>query len=495
MKRALVALPLVALMVALPMAAQPARIASDFELAQMERQLAQSRGFEAQLAGRLNLGDVRISRGEPQLARNEYQRALELAERERNDARLESDLTRYAHATSYAALVQAKLGNAATAFVLLEESIRYGSDDAETWNLYASAMRHAERPQKAVSAAKNAVAIAAQKDDPLDLAVYQYALATALDEAGGATESAALLEALVTSIHSDAFRGLRDRVARAESFEVYSSARGDVAAYVSLLNRTQLRLAALYESQGATAAARTLYEAVLEGRSDDATALAGLARLALRESDRERHYEAAFDANPFAPALIDDYRQHLRDGAAADECSASTCTTGARMRTALALLERGNLRAARATLDILIARFPANEILHSLRPDAEGESEVMLPASSSPSAQELEALLQRFERLTPEQRVALDAMTFTSGVHFDKLPDEPEQPEQPTTSATTFARGSIEDVPFRFSAPAAFAGTFAAEAPLRLTYRILGVTRDGDRHVLLLEPIRLEQSS
>ena len=50
-------------------------------MAQMEKQLARSREFEAQLSGRLNLGDVRAARNELSLARAEYLKAADLAER------------------------------------------------------------------------------------------------------------------------------------------------------------------------------------------------------------------------------------------------------------------------------------------------------------------------------------------------------------------------------------------------------------------------------
>jgi hypothetical protein len=102
---------------------------------------------------------------------------------------------------------------------------------------------------------------------------------------------------------------------------------------------------------------------------------------------------------------------------------------------------------------------------------------VALP-STSPAATELRALLEGFERLTPEQRTALDALTLASDVDLDG------------ETGSTFASGSIGEVPFRFAQPATFAGTFAPRA--RLTYRILGVTRSGERDALLLEPLRLE---
>ncbi len=437
------------------------RIASDFEIAQMERQLAESRGFEAQLSGRLNLGDVRAARNELSLARGEYVRAVELAERERLDARRDSSLTRYANATSYAALAQAKLGRDARAFELLEEAARYVSDDAETWNLYASAMRALGHPLKAVSAARNAVAVARK---PLDVAVYQHALATALVEAGQSDEAERLLVTVTEALRSPRLAELREEAARQESFEVYTSARGDVAAYVSLRNRAQLRLASLYEKRGARAEAREQYTRVLEGRSDDVTALAGLARLAPDDEEAAQLYADAFQANPFSPALIREYRKH-------------PTAPATDMQRALVHLEKGELRAARAIFDALLEKFPENETLRGLRREAEGSDAIALP-SATPSAAELRALANGFERLTPEQRAALDQATFTSVVTFDG------------EAGSTFASGTIDGVAFRFSEPATFNGTFEPRA--RLTYRILGV---GENDALLLEPVRLEPAS
>jgi len=100
--------------------------------------------------------------------------------------------------------------------------------------------------------------------------------------------------------------------------------------------------------------------------------------------------------------------------------------------------------------------------------------------SSPPAASELRALLNAFEHLTPDQRVQLDRTTYTSVVRFQ---------------GTTFESGTIDGVPFRFTEPAIFQGTFDITAPLRLTYRILGATRgDDDVNALLLEPLRLEVS-
>lgn len=456
---------------ALPLAAQ-SRLASDFEIAQMEKQLARSKEFEAQLSGRLNLGDVRAARSERSLARAEYLKAYDLARRERLAARRDSSLTRYANATSYAALAQAKLGREAEAFALLEEAARYASDDAEAWNLYASAMRILGHPRKAMSAARNSVAIAGTKSDRLDLAVYQHALATALIEAGEPREAETLLATVTESLRSREFEALQREAARAESFEVYSSARGDVAAYVSLLNRAQLRLASLYERRGDTARARAEYERVLAGRTDDVVALSALARLARSDEERERYYAEAFEANPFSLALVREYQKQLRDRTPAVDAS----TTGGAVRKALAQLARGGWRGARESLDALLAKFPANETLRMLRREAEGASAVSLP-SATPTTSELRALLGNFERLTPEQRAALDQATYTSVVEFE---------------GTAFESGTIDGVPFRFANATLFDGTFDITKPLRLTYRILGVTRSGDADALLLEPVRLE---
>jgi hypothetical protein len=95
----------------------------------------------------------------------------------------------------------------------------------------------------------------------------------------------------------------------------------------------------------------------------------------------------------------------------------------------------------------------------------------------TPSAAELKALMQL--ELTPEQRVTLDRITFTSSVTFNAGPSAP-------AGQTIFESGTIGEVAFRFSEPTAFAGTFSATA--RLTYRILGVSGNA----LLIEPVKLE---
>ena len=193
---------LLALLIAAPLAAQT-RIASDFEIQQMERQVARSTDFLSQLSGHLNLGDLRAARNESALARGEYIKALEIAEKERLDARRASAMTRYATATSYAALADAKLGDGAHAFVLSEEALRYTSDSAKTWNLVASTMSVLRRPAKAVSAARNAVAMARRDvqqspttSNRLDLGIYEYSLASSLIDLNQTAEAEQLEAAL-----------------------------------------------------------------------------------------------------------------------------------------------------------------------------------------------------------------------------------------------------------------------------------------------------------
>jgi hypothetical protein len=484
MKRLLIAIAFVAI----PAFAQTTRIASDFEIAQMQQQLARSHDFSSQLSGHLNLGDARLARGESAMARREYAQAYEIAANERLDARRASDLARYATATSYAALAAADLGRDATAFALSEEAIRYESGDAKTWNLYASTMSLLRKSAKAASASRNAVALArrdlAQSPDSgnrIDLAIYEYALASALIELGRTTEAERLLVEVTASLHSPAFDSVRADIARRESFENYSTARGEAASYVSLVNRAQLRLASLYESRGDVARARQQYENVLAARSDDPNALAGIARL----SQSGEHFAEAFDANPFSLTLVRDYQRYLtaHRGEQAEGDSA-----GARMRRVLIAMNRGEAHAARTALDQLDKQYPNNDTLRTLRAELDRPNDVPAflrssAATATPSASDLRMLISLFNdnQLTSEQRAALDKLALTSIVQFDERKDA-------AANQTAFESGDIDGVRFRFSEPMAFNGDFAAHAPLRLTYRVLGASNDE----LLLEPIQLE---
>jgi tetratricopeptide (TPR) repeat protein len=491
---------------ALPLFGQTTRIASDFEITQMQQQLAKSHDFLSQLSGRLNLGDVLASRGEGTQARREYAKAYEIATAGRLDARRASDMTRYATATSYAALAQAKLSSAGPAYELAEEAIRYESGSAKTWNLYANTMSLLGKPAKAASASRNAVAIGqrelAQSPDPgnrLDLAIYQYALASALIDSGRAREAEPLLVEVTSSLRSPAFDSIRREVVRRESFEIYSSARGEASSYISLLNRSQLRLAALYETRGDMAAARRQYENVLAARSDDPTALTGLARLSQSGDHSGDHfgdhsgdhfgdpYNDAFDANPFSVALIRDYRRFLdtHPGEPADGDS-----TGARMRRFLIAEHRHEPHAARTTLDQLQRDYPENDTLHALRSQLDGQSAVVPEflktgvTAARPTGDELRSLLLLFDEdnLTAEQRSALDTLVLTSNASFEDAKGGGAEGQ------TVFETGSINGVAFRFSEPIAFRGMFAAHTPVRLTYHVLGASSDA----LLIEPLKLE---
>jgi hypothetical protein len=485
------------LLIAASLSAQTTRIASDFEIQQMERQVARSRDFLSQLSGHLNLGDLRMTRNETSMARGEYAKALEIASNERLAARRDSDIARYATATSYAALTEAKLGDGPQAFVLSEEAVRYASDSAKTWNLYASTMSLLRKAAKAASTARNAVAIASREvqqspsvANQLDLAIYQYALASSLIELNQTAEGERLLVDVVTALRSDAFRPVRRDVARSESFEIYSSARGEQASYISLLNRSQLRLAQLYEDRGDLGRAREQYANVLAARSDDPMALAALARLSRSVEERERYYAQAFDANPFSLPLIRDYQRYLGgQRAAGGEREIEGDSIGSQLRRALGQIERGELLAARNTVDALLQKSPNNDALLLLRREIDerraGGTVVLRP---NPTAADLRAIIAAFttNRLTPEQRTQLDRMTFTSTAVFNVAP-APSPAGQ-----TIFETGTIDGVPFRFSEPTAFNGTFAAGAPQRLTYRILGATQQDGADALLLEPLRLE---
>jgi tetratricopeptide (TPR) repeat protein len=455
--------------------AQETRIASDFEIAQMEHQAATAKDFTSQLAAHLNLGDLHLTRNETAAARGEYRKALDIAGNERTARRKSGDIATYVTATIYASLAHADLGNERASFELAEEATRYAAGSPNIWNLYANAMAVLAFRDKAAGAARNAVAIAERiPSPPLDLAIYRFTLARNV----GPDEAIPLLERIVASLKSKDFDRVRRQVARNESFEIYSTVSGDPAAYVSLLNRSQLRLAKLYEERGDTARARKTYGDVLAARSDDPTALAGIARLSRSNEERARYFIDAFDANPFSLDTIRAYQQWLRSGGAIHDDSRDDSTSvGAQVRHAVEQVTRGE----RPSLDALMKQFPNNDTLQYLQGAWKARTAPAFLSGSvtnvMPTAEELRALMQL--DLTPEQRVALDRITFTSNVTFNAGP--PAQAGQ-----TIFESGTIGDVPFRFSEPTAFAGTFPTTA--RLTYRILGVSGNA----LLIEPVKLE---
>jgi len=521
-------LAFLALVLANTLSAQT-RLASDFELATLEKQIARERDPIALTAAHLNLGDLRASRTESSLSRAEYSTALRSAEKERRASRTRSDLAGYALATAYSGLSSAKLGRGADAFDAFEESIRYASNSPRIWNLYASAMSLLRLDRKAVATARNAVAIATRDferypttSNRLDLEVYRYALASSLTRLGERSEAADLLASIIESLASSKLDAVRREITRAESFEIYSSARGEVSAYLSLLSRSRLRLAALHEEAGRGDDARRLYEEALTLRSDDPTALAGLARLATGAPDRRRYFREAFAANPFAFSLIEEYERYLQGGGQPAEKGSMPASA---VQGAVEALARGESRTAAELLVPLIEKFPENDALRFLQTrsdialgdfdaalrdiervhdtkakrqlkaalaEATGRDErpLALVQPKAPvgdaSQEDLRALMVRLSRdtLTPEERERLDSLEISSLVRFD-----PATPGAPQT--TTFRSGRIGGVRFRFSNPTTFAGTYAGDQPLRLTFRVLGATQSDGADALLLEPLRV----
>jgi hypothetical protein len=472
--------------------AYPQTIASDFEIQRMTKQAAAATEFLPRMQAHLNLGDLHRSRSETAIATRQYRNALEIADGERIDARGRGDLRGYVLGTAYTGLASAKLGHRALAFTFLEEATRYDRDTASTWNIYAISMNELDLPAKAAAAAENAVTIATAraKKTPtvaelLDISIYRYTLSNALAVQNRTADARTHLEAIVQTLRSPRFDGVRRDVARQEAFEIYFVTASDAATYVSLLNRAQFRLADLYEEAGEPARAIALYDAVLADRLDDPNALAARARLSSGE-DRERGYADALDANPFAMPVVREYQQWLagREPAAIGNAT----SPGAKVRSALVRIERGETRLAREELKALVAQYPGNQTLAVLLAETEADAAPKSDAlpGASPSAAELRSLIALFEanRLTTDQRVALDSASYTSTVLFDASIAAP-------AGQTAFETGTIDGVRIRFGEPTAFTGAFAAGVPLRLTYRILGATDVGGTAALLVEPLGL----
>src|SRR5204863_82444 len=81
-------------------------------------------------------------------------------------------------------------------------------------------------PLKAAGAARNAVPLAKTL---VDVALDQHALASALIESGQIDEPERLLVTVTESLRSSKFDALKREAARTESFEIYSSAGGELA--------------------------------------------------------------------------------------------------------------------------------------------------------------------------------------------------------------------------------------------------------------------------
>ncbi len=514
---------ILAVVVASPRAALAQRPTSDFEIATAEKNLAGATTYHDRVAALLNLGDLRAERMEMDAARANYRAADAAARTASTEARRRSDLEGYALATAYRGVALAKLGSAEEAFGALEESLRYEADSAAVWNHYASAMFVLDLPAKAAAAARNAVLLQEEKSalSPsaaalLDLAIYRYALAGALIRSDRASaEAAAILASIAALLDSGRLEPIRRRIAREEGFEVFTFVRDDAAAWLSLYNRSLLRLGGIREAQGDPAGARAAYERVLQRRSDDAAALAALARLGGATAERERLFAESFAANPWSPSTILDYETYAAGGAPEPE------PRGGPVQRAVWLIARGRGTEARPIVERLAAENRGNAAIHYLEarialttgdlPRAENlalpqpfrsaiekeravrsaqraAAERMIPllSSGAPVAAD-RALLEELLALLADRdaaallRANLDQAAFTSLARMDP-------PARSGEGVTVFNSGSIDGLPFRFSVPTAFRGEFAGEQ-LRIGYRITG----ADGATLLVEPLGIER--
>lgn len=483
-------------------AAQEPRIASDFEIATAQKQVTRERDPLLKMAAHLNLGDLYLTRQEAPVAREHYRQAEALANTEQLRARRHSDLNAYSIASAYLGLAFAKQNRAADAFDAFEEAMRYASDSAKLWNLYASGMSLVGKSPKAVAAAQRAVDIAdrAAQANPtqstlLDVSVYRYALASALIATDTRKQqAAAILERVIEVLESPAFDELRDEITRREKFEVFSTTRGDADSYLSLMNRSRLRLARVLEERGETDQALAQLREVLELRSDDAAALTAMARISAA-GDREQFFAEAFDANPFSMDLLQQYERWVAETRPA----APQGTTVSRlMQRAVHAYAVDRPAEAAATIESLRQRFPENDAVKFLsRRLAEIRAGLRVPdylVSSTTGLIPLDAhqlseliTLIRADQLSPQQRVRLDEVIFQSPATFDP-------PISSTPDTTTFQTGSIGPVSFRFQQPTEFRGTFPASTAVQMEFRVLGVGEESGAATLIVEPLRISRS-
>src|SRR5687767_2596284 len=228
-----------------------------------------------------------------------------------------------------------------------------------------------------------------------------------------------------------------------------------------------MRLAALYESRSLVDEARREYQAVVSRRSDEAAALAGLARLTSDPKERDRYLIQSLDANPFAADVVDAYERHVESGDAS--AAAAGGSVGSRIRLAIQQTHDRDFRRARQTLESLLKAHANNDVLLSLLARAALQSGASSarpwfldePVSlvTDPSEAELRTVLSLFagNELSAADRATLDQEEFSSSARFD-APD-----------GEAFARGTMSGVPFRFQSPTRFRGITSAGKPLRLT--------------------------
>ena len=465
-------------------------IASDVEIRQMEEAARKASSFPARVSAHINLGELRMDRNESAAAQQEFETALRIARDEKNDARRERDLQRYALACGWSGVALADLGRGAEAFADLEEAVRYQADSPSVWNHYSVAMFRLGKNEKAIGAARNSVAAAERKTaahatvrDELDLDIDRLALAGALlelDDRSASEEAESILRDIAASLDGEAFQSVRAAVAKHEEFQLLTAPTTETGLYLALFHRSHLRLARLYENAGAAQKAIAEYQAVLGRRSDEPSALAGMARLSSDPKERDRYFILSLDANPFAPDVIDDYDQLVAAGNASP--AAPTGSVGSRVRLAVQQLHGRDYRGARETLQALLAAHPNNDVLQSLLARVERESApagkpwfLTKPAKIAigPTEAELRAVLSLFatNAMSAEERALLDREEFSNIAAFD----------------AGLQQGTIHRVPMRFQSPVR-----ASSQTVRVIYRILGATTVDGRDALLLELVRTE---
>jgi tetratricopeptide (TPR) repeat protein len=508
--------------------AQSSWVATDYEIAAAEKGLEQRDPLEV-MAAHLNLAELHRSRNEIDTAAAHEARAIEIATEQRAIFWSRGDLRDYATATAWLAFAHALSGDAGRAWLLYEEALRFSADSPRLWNLYASGLGKSGRHASAIAAARTAVAISedAAARDPrprnlLDVGIYRHALAAALlrQHEGATDEAETLLRSVIELLEDSRFEEIRARAARSEHFEVTSSVRSDVAAWVSLDIRSRLRLGLLLETAGRADEAREVFRTVLRRRSGEPVALEALLRLTRDRAGRAQLFEEAFEANPFSFELLQAFERHLRRDPAGREPEG--VSPGAIVRHTVVLLHLDRPGEAESLARQLLGRYPGNDalrwlLLRSIAESRPEEARSLAAAIREPSIRRSALSIiaagearrgdgrQALARLGPEPRrisasdLAAIAVLLREG---DLAPAELETLDRASVSAqarfdqsvvdeetTILTSGMIGETPFRFPQPVIFLGRFTGTDFL-LTFRILGVTDGGS--TLLLEPLGVE---
>ncbi|HVR38269.1 MAG TPA: hypothetical protein VMU84_04185, partial [Thermoanaerobaculia bacterium] len=266
MKRVVFAIAFVALT-----AHAQTRIASDIEIRQMEEDARKAPDFDTRVSAHVNLSELRRDRNETAASQRELETALQLAREERDAARRDHHLQRYALACSWSGIALASLDRGVEAFAVLEEGVRYGAELPGVWNLYSVAMFRLHRPEKAIGAARLSVAAAERKTalhatvrDLVELNVDRFALAEGLLDGGDATaaeEAEQILVKITESLDSASFEALRKTLTKREEFQIVTAPTTESGIYLMVFNRSHMRLAILYETRGLGDKARREYQA------------------------------------------------------------------------------------------------------------------------------------------------------------------------------------------------------------------------------------------